>query len=531
MAAPGGMNAVDSAASAVLSQNPILLAAPSDMKLHEFYPTPSECTSTMAQSVNNCGQLFITSNSKTFGSSSDFQVSTANLIDGLYINVEIKPTFDNGAANKYSCFSEDGWLYNMIRSIELSYSNSNISNLILTGKALRDWNLAQVCPEKRCSRLQQAGKFQIFLQNGEQSTYKATVPISFMNWEGSGGVMTGFPLDARVLNGNVQITINWEDNIKNAVFPMRNNDAAGVALTNTQWDRCYISARTSQLMDSAFSVSHTLAMNPQAIYSLPAKWLNTYTYRKSGVVGDTISIELTSAPAGMIQGIILNIRPISVNGNDKEGLWNGTDGPYHGGSLPINYLRLQYSGQNIIYLQSQEEIRSYMQSVFGDDMEVKVNTCWTTADNSNGDRIDWSGGAADSRPSDKFGGCTQVCPIHFIPLMFNGYKVAKGKHFENLPQYSGSTLSLDFKYTNPDYYANTLPSFGGASGQAGKRGGSVISGDSVRICNYPAKKAALAAAAGFELDDASPYNEIEVKVTYVIAALLQNQNGVFELQL
>jgi hypothetical protein len=101
---------IDAAAAAVLSANEVLLAAPGQMKLASFYPTPAECSSTIAQSVNNSGQLYVTSNSMQFGSSSNFQISSANLVDSPVLNVEIALPAD-GAADRYFGLSEDGWLF------------------------------------------------------------------------------------------------------------------------------------------------------------------------------------------------------------------------------------------------------------------------------------------------------------------------------------------------------------------------------------------------------------------------------------
>lgn len=100
--------------------------------------------------------------------------------------------------------------------------------------------------------------------------------------------------------------------------------------------------------------------------------------------------------------------------------------------------------------------------------------------------------------------------------------------FENLPHYSGSTLSLRFRVENPSYkstpYSNAVaPTVADTFTNPDLL---ISGGPAVQTITIPGASASAAAA-----QQATSINRVEVLITYVVAALFQSANGVAELQL
>lgn len=640
----GGGSAIDAAAAAVLSQNEVLLAAPNNAKLTALYPTPGECSSSLAQTVCNSGQLRVTANARNLGGSSNFHISSSNILDVPMLNfvLTIQGNTDLGVGNTQYPYRimpcQEGWGYSLIRSIEVTFSNSNLSNLILDGYALREWTLAQ-CKDRRArkSLLRNAGRFFVKQLDTENSTLqvRGCIPLSFLSWQG-GDIETGFPFDARTVNGIIQLQINWVPNLNGAfsaasatfdTSPLLNRQGGRGTydLRTLTFDDLYVSFRSYQLMDSAFSVGNALALNPQLKYVLPGKWANTY---RQTVVGsaqgrrnpfpdcaelanvranDTyrINLELNSCPAGMLQAIGIAVRPIDnrnaatqINGdpiveaNVKNWFsagWNGlhTDSVNYQGSMLLNGILLQYSGQNIINLASYEEIMAYMRHIYGgDELETYVEAPFENLDMSTGvighskdifgfeptlsagtfavvGRVGAAAGG-DGRPEVQSAGNPppgrKRDQIYLLPLMHNGKQCFKERHFENLPQYSGSSLTLQLDVCQDSLWkCHRAPAGMAWSGAAedgppdrtpfniGKTAAPVAGGIAGgEICNASCEMSVPPMFVSYNIipDDYAAatndnsngihtkiYTEFEVTITYYIASLLQNANGMVELQI
>jgi len=549
---------VDAATAFVLSNNELLMSAPSNSKLTAFYPTPQESTNTLAQAVCNSGQLFVRANSKRFGSPSNFQVSTANILDAPLLTMkivikELDAVQSTQRANTFVGSWQEGWGYDLIQSIEISYSNSNISNLIVTGQALRDWSLLQCKNEdERKDLLRTAGRLQI--QNRASTRiFNSTIPLSFLNWQGAGGVAGGFPIDARTLNGSIQFQIRFRE-LNAAIGPMASQynpmnvqGDAGTAGTAQyrpgttfgfppEFDTLELTFRTYQLMDSAFTVSRALQANPGMIYSMPSKWVNTYNYNvaiKDGV-GEQ---QLNSAPAGMIQAILLSIRPTDDGTGSLD--WDGgstvVDGVSsakvpHYFSLPLEELRLQYSGQSIFDAKSRDQLEAFYKFIFCDDLITPIAGINQPRNLTTSDAAMVA--ANINKPDRK--GIRWQAPLHMIPLMHNGNNVFRDRHFENLPHYSGSTLSLKFKVLDPLFgaapYANNEDPTSPTSNETEQP----INLDQIFSHNIATQTDTIPGDTDGDpakLSAVKEIKQVELQVTYVVAALLQSTNGVVELQL
>ena len=334
---------VDEAATAVLANHEILLAAPGGAKLNSFYPTPAESTTVIAQSVNNCGQLFVQSNSKRIGGSADFMISTPNIMDVPQLNLSLTVGAYDGAnaterSNAYLCTFQDGWGFDLIERIEVSFAKSNISNLQLQGHALRDWSLLQCKNEdERKEMMHLAGKAEVWNINSAKKL-SASIPISFLFMRAAGGVEGGFGIDGRALHGPITFQIHFRtlnyilapaaSYYDRSVFPSEVDAGSGIGTTGgaafpssillgstgmlpESFDQLELTMRTYQLMDGVFSVAKALEINPSLTYSIPGLWLNTYTQQVNVDSNGNGSININSIPAGMLQAIIVRARPVN----------------------------------------------------------------------------------------------------------------------------------------------------------------------------------------------------------------------------
>lgn len=195
--------------------------------------------------------------------------------------------------------------------------------------------------------------------------------------------------------------------------------------------------------------------------------------------------------------------------------------PAHYQSLPLSDLRLQYSGQSIIDYHTKEQIDAFSKFIFCDDLHTPISG-W----GSNGAASSGGSAAANNLPQNR--GIRWESQQLILPLMHQGNEVMRHRGFENLPHYSGSTLSLRFRVENPTYkagpYSNALAPT--ASDVLTNPDILVSGGPAVQTISIP--NAAVASAA---VQQATTINRVEVIITYVVAALFQSANGVAELQL
>lgn len=543
---------VQSAVTNVLANHEILMANPGGAKLNAFYPSPAESSSTIAQAVDNCGQLVIQANSKQIGGASDFMISTPNILDCPQLNLEfeVKGIPDpapmvNGVDQRtraYMCTYHDGWGFDCIDRIEMTVAKSNISNLQLQGHALRDWSLLQ-CKnaDERSQMLKIAGEAKTWTVE-KTMKLQASIPISFLFFRTAGGVKGGFGIDGRALHGPITFQIYFkpiqyfcgpaasvydrasmpdaydpatddsEDDpaVRGAVFPASINP---VTLLPSEFSRLEFTARTYQLMDGIFSVAKALDANPSLTYSLPSLWLNTYSQEVKLDSEGGGQFNINSIPAGMLQAIIVRIRPTNRTDyltydltesaerdldpkrtGDYQSMLN-YDPPTYGGalarkkalgvsaageqtgatyayrpyvpwSLDIEEMDLEYSGQRIYSARSKASHDNFMRSVFCDDLKTKVcglpltqSVVGQKSFSTLGFYTDAPYGARNNMTVtmlENLGDRAMVdhnTQVLVIPLCHDGDGVFRKRDFENLPHYSGSTLQFKFKVAPYNTYS------------------------------------------------------------------------------
>lgn len=460
---------IQRAVESVLSRSRLKLDHPGDLNLHPFYADPTNFISHTAESVQSYNRLRVTANNLQLNSQSNFTVSTSSLVSSLWLHVTLQ-----GATNNGFKLPADGWLYNAVSSIELSFSNSIISNLVITGTALRDYLLLSC--KNRWDREQ------LLKLGGEGGSgavvHSASIPIGHILSNAS--FQAGnYPMDFSVFNGPLSLQVNWQPGYRFTVF-----DGAGAYAPPTQWISCEITGSTIDLIDSSFAVKTAMQIDPTKIYTMPGRYLNSITYNVttlSPLVETTINLQ--SAPAGMISAIILNIRPQAgladggATSSDWFGIAAGT-ALIHGESVPLNSLSLQFGGQYLVNCRSNREIRAMLTAAFeGDDLSYDIRSTAGTANLNVGEKALHAG---------------VIC----IPLGYRCRQILSGTQSENLPGYSGASLQLTFSVQQQTSSVN-------ASVFASANDAKVI----------------------------QPNIPYQVSVTYIIEALVQVSQGTTDLQL
>jgi len=425
---------VDSAVQTVLSSSRLKLAHPGNAKLTQVYPTPSETTSVLAQAINHRGQFRVSPNNLNFNSRSDFILSSSALISEMAINGVV--TIANGDPARPLKPVAVGWGFDVIESIEITYSNSLMQNMFIRGETLKDYSLLCCCSAKERQDLLKAAGQAVLITEAVDGVniYRFTVPISFLNHTVA-SLRNSWPVDGSVLAGPIQVAINWRPSNVGFVKGAGALGAFPNAFTSLE-----LVCKTTQLQDASFSVKKAMMLDPQLVYSLPARYITSVDYSRviaaPAVVGGVLqyqpfTLNLASAPSGMLEGIIVSIRP--QGGAAPLDDWvnpvaQGTV-PYKGGSVTLDQIRLEFGGQNIFRVDSYEECQHFQRSTFGDTLE-------------------WSGiyYTPDIATTVVAAG-TNVFRhmVYFIPLVNDGCSVFRHHTNENLPSYGGSQLQLTLR--------------------------------------------------------------------------------------
>lgn len=418
---------IDQAVASVLSRSKLKLSHPGASQLHEFYAAPSNCTSHLAEAVTNYNRVRIAANNLSLNSQTTFTISTSSLVSSIWLHVTLA---SGGTGYKTP---HDGWLFDAINSIEWTYSNSLLQNVVIPGTALRDYMLV-TCKNQddREYLLKRAG----VCVSGVPSS--ASMPIGHML--ASAAYQSGqFPIDFSVYNGPCILQINWNPAYK---FLVKGSTAFTLP---TAWDSCQLTANTIDLVDSSFAVKSAMAQNPMLIYTTPAKYINSITYNLQNVAAGTEqTINLQSAPAGMLSAILLSIRPAggaadgALTSSDWTGIAAGT-AMIHGQSVDLSTLRLTYGGQNLVDCRSKDEVIAMLTAAFnGDDLSYDIRSCVNTGDNAEAAQV------YHARP-------------YLIPLCYDNRAVFSQKTIENVPGYAGASLQLAFTPTGPSVSLEATP--------------------------------------------------------------------------
>jgi hypothetical protein len=114
---------VDMAVGNVLSSSRLLMAHPGAAKFNQMYASADKSTTNLAEVVNSRGRLRQTANSSNLGARSDFYISSSSVVSDFLLNFSVAVP-----ANGITPY---GWGFQAISSIEITYSNSLIQNIII----------------------------------------------------------------------------------------------------------------------------------------------------------------------------------------------------------------------------------------------------------------------------------------------------------------------------------------------------------------------------------------------------------------
>ncbi len=483
---------IDNAVGNVLSDKRLLLSHPGASKFNQLYATADKSTTNLAETVNSRGRLRQSSNSKALGSRSDFYISSSSLVSDIMITFSVTTT----AATH---MMQRGWGFQAINSIEITYANSLIQNLVISGPILREMLLLSCRDQEARENLLLNAGDHVF---GAKVDNYACIPVPLLNQNAS-GVCSNYPLDFSVMNGPMTVSIIWN---KSQSFIMSSDDTditASLALIS-QLSNATIVTQTSDLQDGAFSVKRALNMNPELVYSIPSKYVNTIVYKQNvaydGNNKDKIQINLNSAPSGILSHMIFNVHPTSWETGTANGLTQ-----IFGSSVDLFSYKLTYGGQALYQSDSYPEMCAFDLQSYGDsllyDEYFALGGVAKPAAGAVQTLADGDDGVVKRRMRSR---------IYHIPLAHDAREVIRAHLTENLPSYSGATLQLELVLNkNKSQYALMANKSGNAS-------------NFVAIQNWPWEKN------NYE----NPNNvQYSVHIGYVLESLLEVSNGTVDLQL
>lgn len=462
------MTSIDDAVANVLSSKKLLLSHPNGAKFNQLYATSDKGTSNLAESVNSSGRNRVSANSTSVGGRTDFQVSSSSVVYDLILQFEIATVPTAGKLH-------GGWGFDAINSIEITYSNSLIQNLVVTGQCLKEYMLLS-CKSKdqRDEMIRNAG----LCADAAATNQKASIPIPLLNQNAS-GIYGNYGLDFSVMNGPLTISVIWNQQGR---FVAQKASGTPVTGTLAEFSNVSLTMRTSDLQDGAFSVKRALNMNPELVYSVPARYVNCIPYTVKGAAfASGISVlepqNLNSVPAGQLEYIILSLI-------DQDLLANTA------GSISSNFppcqpdfesMKLTYGGQTLYEARTYQEICNRDLMMFGDsllyDQPYSVTAAATPAQ-------------------------VKKSKVYCIPMTYEARKVISDHCVENLPSYSGATLVFEGSVRK-------------AIGVAGNNSFIETTLAESGVNTYPK-------------DAGSTYR---LNIAYVLTSLLEVSNGTVDLQL
>jgi hypothetical protein len=406
---------ITSAADEIVSSKRVLMKRPGVEHYNELYPTKNQVSTQLAEVQNAHGKLRASTNNLNLGATSNFTISAYTIVGNWCLHAALTLGANRGVNN--------GWLLQAIDQVDVTFSNSLLQSVTLSGLAIREY-LLYTCDskEKRKELLDDAGK-----AGSGVGVYRGSMPIGNLILSAI-GQQNQFPIDMSTLSGNVQVNVRFAN-----AGAFTTNIGAGVTSIPTAFTSLEMTCDTSTLLSSAFSVKNALAFQPGSSYNIPTKYVTSSNIPLTNfdpASGVENSVQLANVPSGMLEAIILCLKPnTEFKSVASAAAANSTYFPI-GGSVNIKTLRLEYSGDILFRADSAEELKSNYRSVFcGDMMEYEQYSHTYTP----------SGPGPMSVGISKYEGRVIV-----IPFTFRGNSVKSSHLLENLPSYGGSTLDLRF---------------------------------------------------------------------------------------
>lgn len=418
------MNEVELIANTVALTNPVLARHPGAVQKAEFYASASRTDVQAALALNTNGRLRITSNNLNLNATSNFTINDSSLVYGAQLHASITP----GANNAVQC---EGWLFQAIQSVQVTFVGSSLPAMTIPGRIIREYILA-CCPsvDTRNNLIRTAGKL-----SGAATVSKASIPIGWALASGL-GICKDFPIDMGFFKGPLQFAITF--NSSNTFITGTGTGAAApsnTALVNT-FNELYLTCSTTDVKTLDLKLSNMYLRDQSLPYYIPGEYLSYANYVESCTIGALHTLNLNSAPDGMLEAIILLIKPLVELSASV-----GSAGTYvYPGSVGLSYLACNYGGEVLFEAHSDFEIKQYYRTHFaGDTKEYQFRY--------NGPNIAASGALSDPTylvSRDPIYQAIMNSSCYMIPLCYDGAKSLSGNMTENLRSYGAKTLTIQF---------------------------------------------------------------------------------------
>jgi hypothetical protein len=430
---------IDAQVSDILSRNKLMLRHPGAASLSGLYPTSNKIQTSLAETVNCCSKIRIPPSSRNLGASAVFTVSSSSILYNWNLNMRITVP--------EHMHTVPMWGFRAIQSIEVTISNSMLQSVIISGDAICQY-LLLCCgsPEERSSLVQISGA-----ASGSGS-HSSSIPLGWLLENGTGTPNSSWGVDMSTLLGPIQFQVTFNSS---SAFTQ---GYAGQAIEPIlAFDDLFLSTCDTQMLNAPFQIRNSM-MATGGSYNLPSMYLSSVNYTVPGVTtGQETVFQLNSAPHGCLVGILLNIRPVGE-------LTYNTTGCNYFGSVLLSHLSLEYSGQYLYKSDSVEQIRAINRGRFGgDDLTYSAPVNRIVERTYPTDPVTYSvPGRHD----------LVTTAVAFIPLGYNMRDILRGNLSENLPSYSGSSLTLRFTplgrydnhYESPFNTIIAPPQFNGGGG-------------------------------------------------------------------
>lgn len=394
----------------LLSNNPVQLAHPGrSLVATGLYAQPANASVNVVPELNTIGRLKISSNSLSFGSSSQFQIPPQSIDSQFFLHAEV-------VYARY-VHSSSMWLLEMIDQIQYQVSgNSSINNVSLNGASHRDLVLASVDGEEKRLKMFPVGG--VVDGNAAGGTAKATIPL-YLPWS-SPDRMGAFPIDTSALSSNIVITIRWKQG-----FNVFNGQNAQTPVLPSAFSSLFLKSFQTDLLNGAFAISRAQSMDRSLSYNIPTYLTQSYVTDVAITPGTKSTVALSSLPQGQLICIMVSASPASW-----KGVAAGTT-LIQPQSATFDYSRLTHNGQDIYVAESEDEIRCINAlAKKGGSYDYQL---------SYGDSYTWTANA------------TRSSYVMVMPLVYDLESALEDRHHQAVKSYGGSVLQheVDFASTMP----------------------------------------------------------------------------------
>lgn len=419
------MSDLELVANTIAVSNPVLARHPGAVNKTDFYASSARTDIQAALAFNANGKQKITSNNLRLGATSNFSISDSVLIYGVEMCASITCPANNGP----QC---EGWLFQAIQSIQVTLVGVDIPALTIPGYLIREYMLA-CCPDRetRSRLLRNAGQV-----GTTGAAVSASIPLGWVLASGL-GTMKDFPIDLGFFRGPIQFSVSF--NTSNYFITGTGTGAAAPANTTavTSFDSLYLKYSSTDVKSSQFRVRNIWSQDPAMDYYIPGEYLQYTHFSVSASVGNQVTLNLQAAPAGMIEAMVLVIKP-QVEFSSTV----GSAATYiYPGSVELSSLECTFGGDVIFSAESDYEIKQFYRTHFdGDDRSYDYEYL--------GPSIAATGAVtnagADVVSRDAVFRGIMKSSVYLIPMCYSGNSTLSGPNTENLISYSGKALTLKF---------------------------------------------------------------------------------------